>query len=342
MVRSKSHSSSDDEREHHHKEKHHRKRSSSPKRSHKKQRTRSSTSPLERSGDVKRKIKSEPLSNTEGDSSPERKPKMKKEHTLSRGDREHNRHRIQGERHADREMHHRAGRHGHSDNVRVKQEPDSEEDMRQQRNERRVHDQRRRENRQKRGLPEREQFGRPESDAATGGQENAAQQPKDAPNFELSGKLTEDTNTYKGVVIKYNEPPEARKPKKRWRLYPFKNDEALKPFHMHRQSAFLFGRDRIIADIPVDHPSCSKQHAVFQYRMVPYEKPDGRKAYKIAPYIIDLESANGTFVNNKRIESRCYVELMEKDVIKFGFSSREYVLLHDKSNTDEVASDVSD
>lgn len=42
------------------------------------------------------------------------------------------------------------------------------------------------------------------------------------PSFEPSGKLAADTNTYKGVVIKYNEPPDAKLPKVRWRLYPFK------------------------------------------------------------------------------------------------------------------------
>ena len=51
---------------------------------------------------------------------------------------------------------------------------------------------------------------------------------KEKPNFGLSGALTEDTNTFKGVVIKYNEPPEARIPKRKWRLYPFKGEEALK------------------------------------------------------------------------------------------------------------------
>jgi smad nuclear-interacting protein 1 len=99
--------------------------------------------------------------------------------------------------------------------------------------------------------------------------------PKEKPNMELSGKLAEDTNIFKGVVIKYNEPPEARKPKRKWRLYPFKGDEQLPMLHIHRQSAFLLGRDRRIADIPIDHPSCSKQHAVFQFRMVSYERPDG-------------------------------------------------------------------
>lgn len=68
------------------------------------------------------------------------------------------------------------------------------------------------------------------------------------------------------MVIKYSEPPEARIPKTRWRLYPFKNDEFLPVMYIHRQSAYLLGRHRRIADIPIDHPSCSKQHAVFQYR----------------------------------------------------------------------------
>lgn len=93
---------------------------------------------------------------------------------------------------------------------------------------------------------------------------------KEKPNLGLSGNLAKDTNTFNGVVIKYNEPSEARKPKKRWRLYCFKNDTELPFYPMHRQSAYLFGRNRLIADIPIDHPSCSQQHAVFQYRLVDY------------------------------------------------------------------------
>lgn len=165
-----------------------------------------------------------------------------------------------------------------------------------------------------------------------GGKENEKQKP----NLGLSGKLTEDTNTFRGVVIKYNEPPEAMKPKRRWRLYPFKGDEALPVLHIHRQSAFLLGRDRRIADIPVDHPSCSKQQAVLQFRAVPYTRADGAPGRRVRPYIIDLESANGTYLNGEKIEPRRYHELKEKDVIKFGFSTREYVLLHDSVDLSEV------
>jgi pSer/pThr/pTyr-binding forkhead associated (FHA) protein len=47
--------------------------------------------------------------------------------------------------------------------------------------------------------------------------------------------------------------------------------------YIHRQSAYLIGRDRKIADFPVDHPSCSKQHAAIQYRSMPYERLDGTR-----------------------------------------------------------------
>ncbi|EDV25349.1 uncharacterized protein TRIADDRAFT_24288, partial [Trichoplax adhaerens] len=161
-------------------------------------------------------------------------------------------------------------------------------------------------------------------------EDNAATE-KAEPDFKLSGNLAKDTNTYKGVVIKYSEPPEARQPKTRWRLYVFKEDQSLPTVYIHRQSAFLLGRDRRVADIPIDHPSCSSQHAVIQYRLVDVEKEDGTLGKKVKPYMIDLESTNGTYVNNNRIESSRYVELKEKDMVKFGYSSREYILLHENS-----------
>ncbi|KAL4657568.1 smad nuclear interacting protein 1-like [Arapaima gigas] len=207
----------------------------------------------------------------------------------------------------------------------------------QQQAERERYDERRRENRRN-----MEAHGQGTEALAFGGPqgEDEANSPvvpkKEQPNFELSGALVEDTNTFRGVVIKYNEPPEARIPKRRWRLYPFKNDEALPVMYIHRQSAYLLGRQRKIADIPIDHPSCSKQHAVFQYRLVEFTRADGTTGRKVKPYIIDLGSGNGTYLNNQRIEPQRYYELKEKDVLKFGFSSREYVLLHEFSDTTEV------
>ncbi|KAG2460465.1 SNIP1 protein, partial [Polypterus senegalus] len=200
----------------------------------------------------------------------------------------------------------------------------------QQQNERERNNERRREKRN------REEDNLENVEFGDDGEKDENSTNKELPNFELSGALVEDTNTYRGVVIKYNEPPEARIPKRRWRLYPFKNDEPLPVMYIHRQSAYLFGRQRRIADIPIDHPSCSKQHAVFQYRLVEFTRSDGTVGRRVKPYIIDLGSGNGTFLNNQRIDPQRYYEMKEKDVLKFGFSSREYVLLHEASDTSEV------
>ncbi|KAI8377339.1 SMAD/FHA domain-containing protein [Blakeslea trispora] len=169
------------------------------------------------------------------------------------------------------------------------------------------------------------EWGRPEDRQREEEEEPA---PKEAPNFALSGKLAAETNTVKGVELKYNEPPEAAKPSQKWRLYVFKGNEQIDLLHIHRQSSYLIGRDRTVVDIPVDHPSCSKQHAALQYREVAEKQQDGKPIKVVKPFIIDLEATNGTFLNGDQIPATRFVELRAKDVLKFGNSTREYVLLH--------------
>ncbi|GAA5870712.1 hypothetical protein JCM8547_005036 [Rhodosporidiobolus lusitaniae] len=147
------------------------------------------------------------------------------------------------------------------------------------------------------------------------------------PDYNPSGALAAETNTLNGVVLKYAEPPEARKPVRNWRLYVFKGKEQVELFHVHRQSAYLFGRDRIVADIPVDHPSTSKQHAVLQFRQVTERNEFGDSKSLTKPFIIDLDSANGTLVNDEQVPASRFYELRSGDVLKFAFSTREYVLL---------------
>jgi len=211
------------------------------------------------------------------------------------------------------------------------------DDFHEQRGDRRRNDRRRLDRRAERRRAD-DHWGRRTSSQSPNAEPKVKKE-KEKPSLDPSGKLTEDTNTFRGVVIKYNEPPEARKPKKHWRFYPFKGETALPVLHLHRQSAFLLGRDRRVVDIPIDHPSCSKQHAALQFRLVEFTRADGRFGRRVRPYVIDLGSANGTHVNGQRIEAQRYIELFEKDVVKFGFSSREYVLLHDSSDTSALQED---
>ena len=54
------------------------------------------------------------------------------------------------------------------------------------------------------------------------------------------------------------------------------------------------------------------QHSALQYRLVPFTRPDQSQGKRVQLYIMDLASANGTFVNNNKIEPQKYVQLMEK------------------------------
>lgn len=153
-----------------------------------------------------------------------------------------------------------------------------------------------------------------------GGGEPDGQPPKEEVSFEASGLLGLEDNAKDGVALKFTVPPEARYPAAKWRLYIFtKQTEAPKVIHIHRKLGILFGKDRKVADVPTDHLTCSKQHAVLHYRLV-----NGM----VKPYIMDLESKNGTFLNGDRIESARYYELKERDMLKFGMASREFVLMH--------------
>ncbi|EEP82568.1 conserved hypothetical protein [Uncinocarpus reesii 1704] len=156
---------------------------------------------------------------------------------------------------------------------------------------------------------------------------------KEKPNFANTGRLAAETNTVTvgegSVVLKYHEPPEARKPppKDAWRLYVFKGDDLLETLELGGRSCWLIGRERMVADLPIDHPSCSKQHAALQFRYVEKRNEFGDKNGRVRPYLIDLESANGSTVNGDTVPPGRYMELMDKDVLKFGLSTREYVLM---------------
>ena len=154
---------------------------------------------------------------------------------------------------------------------------------------------------------------------------------KEKSNFGLSGALAKDAKTgnmVSGVLMKWSEPPDAAMPSAQWRFYVFKFDKLLQTMHIHRKSAFLVGRDDRVADILLDHQSCSKQHAVVQFRLVTTTcRETGKVSRVVKPYLMDLGSSNKTFLNDVQVEDARYIELREKDVVKFGASSREYVLM---------------
>lgn len=188
---------------------------------------------------------------------------------------------------------------------------------------------------------------------------------KITPNFSLSGKLAAHAamTTGAGIVATvatnntagggdngqknatltqtiYVEPADSCLPPTDplWRFYIFKDGSPLKdelnptqnakPLKLQMQNYFLCGRDTERADIVVLHPSCSKLHAVVQFRRISKTSEiDGSITTEIKPYLFDLDSTNGTWLLKKKCDARRYYELRENDTIRFGESSREYVLI---------------
>jgi hypothetical protein len=80
------------------------------------------------------------------------------------------------------------------------------------------------------------------------------------------------------------------------------------------KSYYILGRQPDIVDILLEHPSLSRQHAVLQFR------DDD------ALMCLDFNSAQGTFVNKVQLEQGVYQRIYVGDILKFGQSTRLYVV----------------
>lgn len=158
---------------------------------------------------------------------------------------------------------------------------------------------------------------------------------KELPNFKTTGALAKAANRVDGtkISLKYNEPAEARKPpsSQPWRIFVFKGEDVVDTIEIWQKSCWLLGRSHEVVDYVLEHPSSSGQHAVIQFRYIQKTVEDEfgvkSKRGKVKPYIIDLESSNGTELNGETVEASRYFELRDKDILKFAGSEREYVVM---------------
>lgn len=184
----------------------------------------------------------------------------------------------------------------------------------------------------------------PDQEVSFRGVDNSSQAPtkyggapvnKEKPNFKTTGALAKHANRVEGtkISLKYHEPAEARKPppSQPWRMFVFKGDDVVDTIELCQKSCWLLGRSHEVVDYVLEHPSSSGQHAVIQFRYIQKVVEDefGVKSTrgKVKPYVIDLESSNGTELNGKDIEASRYFELRDKDILRFAGSEREYVVM---------------
>ena len=68
-------------------------------------------------------------------------------------------------------------------------------------------------------------------------------------------------------------------------------------------------------DYLLEHPSISRLHAAIQLR------PEDQ-----AIMLVDLGSAQGTFINKKKCDPKTYYRVLVGDIVTFGASTRKYIM----------------
>ncbi|CAM8968675.1 unnamed protein product [Rhodiola kirilowii] len=111
----------------------------------------------------------------------------------------------------------------------------------------------------------------------------------------------------------YKIPPWSEPPILPFFIEVLKGGAIVDNLDLSKKGAYMFGRVDL-CDFTLDHPTISRFHAVIQFK--------GSNEV----YLYDLGSTHGTFVNKNEVKKMVYVELHVGDVLRFGRSTRLYIL----------------
>jgi len=106
----------------------------------------------------------------------------------------------------------------------------------------------------------------------------------------------------------------------KWVLNVVKNNEKVgDPLGLNPETTptFTIGRERA-SNLPLDHPSCSKQHATITFK---------KQGNLNVPQVTDLGSTNGTKLNGEEIIANKPYPIKAGDTVTFGGSTREYTFV---------------
>ncbi|KAM6912790.1 kanadaptin [Xenentodon cancila] len=124
--------------------------------------------------------------------------------------------------------------------------------------------------------------------------------------------------------LPYSEPPWGdAAPDAQYALEILKNGTVVDTVPLTHRSYFVVGR-LPVCDVSLEHPSISRYHAVIQYRGRAGQ--EGCVGEDRGFYIHDLGSTHGTVVNKNKIPPKTYIRIRVGHVLKFGGSTRLFVL----------------
>ncbi|KAF5099126.1 hypothetical protein D0Z00_001790 [Geotrichum galactomycetum] len=147
-------------------------------------------------------------------------------------------------------------------------------------------------------------------------------EPADAAPFAPSIRNISEQTKYEGATSQY-------------RLVRFvkRDNTPVENIRLDQQTSYLVGTDPVLCHIPLSNTkSAEEQHAVIQYRLKVSMDKYGDTHRQIKPYLIDLDSEDGTALNGDLIPSSRYVELRHKDLLEFGKDGHEYVFIQETNS----------
>jgi pSer/pThr/pTyr-binding forkhead associated (FHA) protein len=155
-------------------------------------------------------------------------------------------------------------------------------------------------------------------------------------------RSTKSSSTEPPPPLPYNEPTWSSIPTNPYVLTVIKNGTIIQTAQLSQKPFHVFGR-LPSCEFQLEHPSISRYHAILQYR--PHDKQDSDNdpsidtrnesiistSVSVNPkeegfYVYDLGSTHGTFINKTKIQMRCYYRLRLGQMVKFGGSSRLFLL----------------
>ena len=134
--------------------------------------------------------------------------------------------------------------------------------------------------------------------------------------------------------LQYTVPDSSETPPLEYTLEVLRSGSIIDYVSLTHRPYTVFGRSPD-SDVVLEHPTISRYHSIIQYKA---EFEHGQSA---GLYIYDCGSTHGTFVNKKRLEPKVYVRIKIGYIIKFGQSTRLYLVQGDSAAELEHSHDTA-
>ncbi|XP_029651248.2 kanadaptin [Octopus sinensis] len=130
--------------------------------------------------------------------------------------------------------------------------------------------------------------------------------------------------------IPYKEPYWSGMATKPYSFDVLKNGSIIDKVNLKEKPFYIFGR-LPTCDVTLEHPSLSRYHACIQHCGTTCDR------YQQGWYLYDLDSTHGTWINKIQVRPKVYHRIRVGHVIKFGGSSRLFILQGPEEDREEEA-----